>query len=153
MLYFRFRFVNNIPAGMEPKKPNRANWAWSQVRSQVTAKLNCKAGVLVLTDRELERVKKWFQGRGWRVKIGDRDGEGRKNTPAHSHCLFGERPCTGYTGGALLGAVSDVSIASCQSRSHDRSHRNTHFPRLLVIRWFIQILSNLILPWKNSFSS
>ena len=39
-----------------------------------------------------------------------------------------------YTGGALLGAVSDVSIASCQSRSHDRSHRNTHFPRLLVIR-------------------
>ena len=36
-------------------------------------------------------------------------------------------------GGALLGAVSDVSIASCQSRSHDRSHSNTHFPRLLVI--------------------
>ena len=66
-----------------------------------------------------------------------RDGEGRKNTPAHSHCLFGERPCTGYTGGAprgaLLGAVSDVSIASCQSRSHDRSHRNTRFPGLLVI--------------------
>ena len=51
---------------------------------------------------------------------------GRENTPAHSHCLFGERPYTGYTGGALLGAVSDVSIASCQSRSHDRSHTLIH---------------------------
>ena len=150
MLYFRFRFVNNIPAGMEPKKtePRKLGLISGKISGHCKAKLQSRR-----TGTELERVKKWFQGRGWRVKIGDRDGEGRKNTPAHSHCLFGERPCTGYTGGALLGAVSDVSIASCQSRSHDRSHRNTHFPRLLVIRWFIQIFKNLILPWKNSFSS
>ena len=36
------------------------------------------------TDGELGRVKKWFQERGWWVKIGE--GEGRKNMPAHSHC-------------------------------------------------------------------
>ena len=87
---FSFRFVNNIPAGMEPKKTE-------------PLKLGLISGPYkagVLTDRELERVKKWLQGRGWRVEIGDGEEEGRKNTPAHSYCLFGERPCTGYTGGA-----------------------------------------------------
>ena len=58
-------------------------------------KVACKAGGVLMqcewfgrwTDRELGQVKKWFQGRGWWVKIGE--GEGRKNMPARSHCSLG----------------------------------------------------------------
>ena len=98
---FSFRFVNNIPAGMEPKKtePLKLGLILGLISG------HCKASVLysaidldVQTDRELERVKKWFQERGWRVKIGERDGGGEEKyactqplfvwrTPVHwIHC-------------------------------------------------------------------
>ena len=153
MLYFRFRFVNNIPAGMEPKKtePRKLGLISGKISGHCKAKLQSRR-----TGTHWPRVgasqKMIPRERLTRQNRGQRRGGEEKYTCTQPLFVW-RTPVHWIHGGALLGAVSDVSIASCQSRSHDRSHRNTHFPRLLVIRWFIQILKNLILPWKNSFSS
>ena len=62
--------------------------------------LACKAGVFctandldVQTYRELGRVKKWIQGRGWRIKIGEGEEQGYPFSP-RPFPLPGPPPCT-----------------------------------------------------------
>ena len=140
---FSFRFVNNIPAGMEPKKtePLKLGLILGLISG------HCKAIVLysaidldVQTDRELERVKKWFQGRGWRVKIGERDavgGGGEIRLHTAIVCLANARTLD------TLGELCLVQFRMFRLPAANQGHMTGHIP------WFIQILQNLILRGRT----
>ena len=99
----------------------------------------------VQTDWWLGRVDKWFQGRGWCVKIGRGRGQ-NINLHAAIVCLANT---IHWIDGSSDWCSFGCLIASCQSKSH----RNIPgLPRgVFLIPWFIQILKILILPWRKLF--
>ena len=82
----------------------------NMIASRLPAKRTYFAGRTIWTyrrtDGKLGRVKKWFQGRGWWVKIGD--GEGRKNMPARSHSSLAN--AIHWIDEGSAGVVLDVNI-------------------------------------------
>ena len=158
MLYFRFRFVNNIPAGMEPKKtePRKLGLISGKISGHCKAKLQSRR-----TGTHWPRVgasqKMIPRERLTRQNRGERRG-GEEKYACTQPLFVWRTPVHWIHGGALLGGeLCLVQFRMFRLPAANQGHMTgqigTHFPGLLGIPWFIQILKHFILPWKNSFSS